>query len=298
MTTVLAAQATRDDIESVVAAVQRLDRTTPWRVTASHPLDFVAHHPQGITRVGDRLLLSSVQIIEETQRYQEPVDGFDRSAGQGRAHLFEIDLAGRLLRQITLGEESIYHPGGIAYDGDCVWVPVSEYRPDSRAIVYRVDPQAMEATEAFRFDDHLGAMANDRLTGLLHAATWGSGRFLAMDVTGRVLHQATNSSRYVDFQDCVAVGYGKLVCAGVTEYPSGNGGMFSLGGIAVLDVSTTFVQHEVPMTLLSPGGRVVTYNAVHLEVLPDASALRMYAVPDDGHTPGESSLLILEAPLG
>ena len=47
----------------------------------------------------------------------------------------------------------MYHPGGIDYDGDDIWVPVAEYRPNSRSIVYRVDPETMKATEVFRFAD-------------------------------------------------------------------------------------------------------------------------------------------------
>jgi hypothetical protein len=128
-------------------------------------------------------------------------------------------------------------------------------------------------------------------------ATWGSREFLALDVNGKVLHRFLTNSRYIDFQDCAAVGYGKLVCSGVTEYPLDSGGVFSLGGIAVVDVSTGYMRHEVPITVLSPAGRVVTFNAVHLEVLRQAPALRMYAVPDDGLAPGESSLLVIEVPL-
>ena len=32
----------------------------------------------------------------------------------------------------------MYHPGGIDYDGRHIWVPVAEYRPNSRSIIYRV----------------------------------------------------------------------------------------------------------------------------------------------------------------
>ena len=289
--------AVADDVDSVADAVERLDRFAAWEITGRYPLDFTAYHPQGITRVGDRLLMSSVEIIQDTARHPEPLDGHDRSPGRGQAHVFEMDLSGRLLRQATLGEDTVYHPGGIAFDGQFVWVPTSEYRPDSRAIIYRLDPETFEITEAFRFPDHLGAIAHDRLTGLLHVATWGSGRFLALDANGRVLHSSVNNSRYVDFQDCAAVGYGKLVCTGVTEYPIDTGGVFSLGGIAVVDVSSGYMRHEVPVTLLSPAGRAVTFNAVHLEVVRDEAKLRMYAVPDDGLAPGESSLLIIDVAL-
>ena len=35
----------------------------------------------------------------------------------------------------------MYHPGGIDYDGRHIWVSVAEYRPNSRSIVYRIDPE-------------------------------------------------------------------------------------------------------------------------------------------------------------
>ena len=57
---------------------------------------------------------------------------------------------GNLLADLTLGEGTIYHPGGIDYDGTYIWVPVAEYRPNSRSIVYRVDPDTMKATEMLR----------------------------------------------------------------------------------------------------------------------------------------------------
>jgi hypothetical protein len=258
-------------------------------------LEFAAFHPQGLARVGDRLLLSSAELLGDTP-YPTAQAGY---SGHGRGHVFELDMTGGLLRETIVGEGDIFHPGGICYDGRHVWVPVAEYRPDSRAIVYRLDPDTMTTEEAFRFDDHIGAVAHDRLTGLLHAATWGSARLIVLDpISGKVLRNSLNNSRYVDYQDCATVGHGKLVCTGVTEYPLPSGETFSLGGIGVVDVATGFMQHETPVTTLSPAGRTLTFNAVHLEVLADPAILRMYAVPDDSPTPaGGSTLLVAEAPL-
>jgi len=119
-----------------VRRIMQLTRGSQWRPVATLPLNFPTHHPQGMVRVGERLYVTSVEIIEATQRYPALRDGLDRSAGRGRGHLFEIDLQGNLQRQITLGEGDVYHPGGIDYDGRNIWVPVAEYRPNSRAIVY------------------------------------------------------------------------------------------------------------------------------------------------------------------
>ena len=89
---------------------------------------FRTFHPQGMVKIGETLFVSSVEVI-------------DRDAGKGVGHLFKIDMAGALVADLRLGEGAIYHPGGIDYDGTSIWVPVAEYRPDSRSIVYRVDPR-------------------------------------------------------------------------------------------------------------------------------------------------------------
>ena len=38
--------------------------------------------------------------------------------------------------ELAIGEGSIYHPGGMDYDGKSIRVPAAEYRPNSRAISY------------------------------------------------------------------------------------------------------------------------------------------------------------------
>ncbi|MEU8606857.1 DUF6454 family protein [Actinoplanes sp. NPDC048791] len=83
---------------------------------------------QGLARVGDRLILSSVEILEAPVRYPEPVGGYDRTPGKGRGHVFVLDLNGNLQHDIVLGEGDMYHPGGIDVDGRSLLVPVAERR--------------------------------------------------------------------------------------------------------------------------------------------------------------------------
>jgi len=282
--------------DPVVAAVQRLSRSTAWSVARSIPLQFPTYHPQGLARVGDRLFLSSVEVIEAPVRYPQPIGGYDRSPGRGVGHLFELDLTGRLLRQITLGEGTIYHPGGIDFDGRHLWVPVAEYRPNSRAIVYRVDPYTLAAGEAFRVADHVGGVVRPRERGPVYGVSWGSRRLYAWTERGHLLSSAPNESHYVDFQDCAGAGAEQAICTGITEYRTASGDRFDLGGIAVVDLRTLSAGHEVPVTVLSPNGHVVTRNPVQLET--DGGVVRMWAAPDDGEEPGGTVLLVLEAPLG
>jgi len=98
----------------------------------------------------------------------------------------------------------------------------------------------------------------------------------------------------VDFQDCAGAVGDQAVCTGITEFPTASGGRFDLGGIAVLDLRTLAVGHEVPVTALSPNRHVVTRNPVLLQT--DGPVLRMWAAPDDGEEPGGTTLLVLEAP--
>ena len=136
--------------------------------------------------------------------------------GDGVGHLFKIDGRGTLVADLRLGEGTIYHPGGIDYDGTSIWVPVAEYRPNSRSIIYRVDPATMKATEVFRFADHIGAIVHNTDDHTLHGVSWGSRRFYrwTLDRDGRVTNadadparlRTLNPSHYVDYQDCKYVG--------------------------------------------------------------------------------------------
>ena len=124
--------------------------------------------------------------------------------------------------------KAIYHPGGIDYDGADIWVPVAEYRPNSKSIVYRVDPQSMKATEVFRWADHIGGVVHDTEDQALHGVSWGSRRFYRWkldanrrpaNVVERGKPQLTmNRSHYVDYQDCKYAGQRRMLCTGVADY--------------------------------------------------------------------------------
>ena len=128
------------------------------------------------------MISSSIKI--PTKRYLELREGYDRDIGQGVGHLFKVDAKGNLVADVTLGEGSMYHPGGIDYDGRHIWVPVAEYRPNSRSIIYRVDPKTMAATEVLRFGDHIGGIVHNTLTRACTASA-GLAALLQMDTRRR-----------------------------------------------------------------------------------------------------------------
>lgn len=268
-------------------------RSTDWQPTARVPLRFDTFHPQGLARLGDRLYLSSVEIIEPTQRYPEPVDGYDRTPGRGVGHLFVLDLEGNLLHDLVLGEGDAYHPGGIDTDGRSVWVPVAEYRPNSSGIVYRVDAATLEVEELFRVGDHIGGVVHDPATGRLHGVSWGSRRLSTWTASGLELGRRANPSHFVDHQDCQFVPDGRMLCGGIASVAAPDGSSVELGGLALLDLADGRVVHEVPVGRFSAAGHVVTRNPLLLE--RDGSTLRLWAAPDDGEEVAGTELLRFEA---
>jgi Family of unknown function (DUF6454) len=261
-----------DNRSLVAERVVQLTRASAWKLVSSVPVKFPTHHPQGMVRIGDVFYVSSV----------------DKTKAAG--HLFKIDAGGNLLADLPMGEGSIYHPGGIDYDGANIWVPVAEYRPDSRAIVYRVDPATMKATEVLRFADHIGAIVHNTDDRTLHGVSWGSRRFYrwTLGADGKVTNagvppdklRTLNTSHYIDYQDCKYAGARRMLCTGLTELRQGpNAPVFRLGGIELVDLSDGRPLHQVPLLLWTPGGMDMTHNPVWFE--PTAAGLRGYFMPED-----------------
>jgi hypothetical protein len=267
-----------------------LTRESTWTEVARIPMRFPTFHPQGMVRIGDVLFVSSVEITTPTKRYAAPIDGYDRDTGQGVGHLFKIDLrpdrAGTLLASTTLGEGTMYHPGGLDFDGTSLWVPVAEYRPDSRSLVYSVDPQTLKATVVLRVADHIGGLVRDTDGRALHGVSWGSRRFFtwAMRVDGGIEAAAPairlNPSHYVDYQDCHYAGRGAMLCGGVSDLRATPASPpIRLGGLDLADLGDGRPLHQVPVPLWTSTGQSMTRNPVWLE--PAGAALRAWFMPED-----------------
>jgi len=254
----------------LASRVKQLTRTSVWTRAAAIPIKFPTHHPQGMVKIDDTFYVSSV----------------DKEHPAG--HLFKIDKDGALVADLPLGVGEIFHPGGIDFDGTSIWVPVAEYRPDSHAIVYRVDPKTMKATEVFRFADHIGALAFDTGTRTLVGVSWGSRRFYRWQVSadGSVADAGTpsklatlNPEHYVDYQDCHFAGGGLALCSGVTVLRPTPASTFRLGGLDLIDLAAGRPVHQVPVQLWLPSGLVMTENPMWME--PSSAGLRAYFMPED-----------------
>jgi hypothetical protein len=270
----------------VADRVMTLTRDSRWTLSASIPVSFKTFHPQGMVKIGDTFFVSSVEVTSQVKRFFQMAGGFDRDAGAGMGHLFKIDQTGNLIADLKLGEGAIYHPGGIDYDGRSIWVPVAEYRPNSRSIVYRVDPQTMKASEELRFADHIGAIVHDTDGRALYGVSWGSRRFYRWPLgpDGRVRKpdsptQTLNPSHYVDYQDCKYVGGRRMLCTGVTEIRRRDTPPFRLGGLDLVDLGDSRPVHQVPVLLWTASGLDMTHNPAWLEAA--GAGLRAYFMPED-----------------
>ena len=76
-----------------------------------------------------------------------------------------------------------------------------------------------------------------------------------------------------------------MLCGGVTNLPQtaaagGPGATYELGGMALIDLHTHAILHEVPFQKWSTAGHVMTRNP--LKLAADGKRLTMWAAPDNG----------------
>lgn len=281
-------------------------RGTTWNQTRKIHLNFQTFHPQGLAITPSRIFLSSVEILEATVPYAEPRDGLDRTPGKGVGHVFVLDYNGKLVHDIRLSEGYKYHPGGIDFDGENIWIPLAEYRPNSSASIYRIDAKTLEVRKQFDANDHYGGIVLDRSRNQLVGNNWASRNFTAWEVDSTVVEKWANQNFFVDFQDCQYIDCGKAICSGVASLPydpralaalGGNAQStmqkYELGGVSLIDLHSHAILHEVPVSKWSKNDHAITRNPMKLLVQDEK--LTMWAAPDDGTETGGTDLLVFEA---
>jgi len=276
---------TRLEDHRELEAFRRMSNPSQWRLLRSTRLDFRTFHPQGLLRIGDRFLLSSVEVLKNP----EPSSESGPRPRNGIGHLFLFDEHGSLVRDLKIGAGNCFHPGGMDSDGKAAWIPVAEYRPDSTSVVYRLNLDSLTVEEVFRVDDHIGGLVidKDRIFGL----SWGSQRFYTWDKAGRLLKKRENYSGYLEFQDCKHLGSGSAVCSGLNSIEGPTGHRFTLGGLEVVDFNSGVPLVQIPVPLYTPDGTVMTRNPFDFSVNQDS--IRLFFVPEDNR----SVLYEWEAPL-
>jgi hypothetical protein len=152
------------------------------------------HHVQGIDLDATRLWVTSV----------------DQDAKKGYLHEFALP-SGELRRTVEVGTGTRFHPGGMARDGDSLWLPVAEYRRESSAIIQQRNAKTLELEMQFEVADHIGCVAAgpDFVVG----GNWDSRLFYVWDKHGKLLRNLENSAGNA-YQDLKFVD-GKLVGGGL-----------------------------------------------------------------------------------
>ncbi len=276
---------------SIANAFLQLHKNSNLNAVEIVKLDFKTFHTQGMVKIDKHFFLSAVEVLEKTQTYAETdaIEDFSitRTAGKGRGWLFKFSERGNLISKLELTHGDAYHPGGIDFDGKNIWVPVGEYRPNSKSNIYKIDPQKMTADLFFSVDDHIGNMVYNPMTDYFHGSSWGGRRLYRwkLDENGRKISESwhKNPSHYIDYQDCHYAGMGAMLCGGVQTYQTPIG-EFSLGGLELIDISADKVKilHQIPITKYLSDGIVLSHNPFWAEVLN--GKLKLYFMPErNGH---------------
>ncbi|KAM5380901.1 hypothetical protein ACJZ2D_003210 [Fusarium nematophilum] len=291
------------DGEQIIQIFQSLGRSTVWKNVANIRFEGDSFEPEGMVRLGnDRYVVSSGHWTQHTEKYGRIINGTDRTAGQGFAHLMVYNGKGELIADATITEQGQdeYHNGGIDYDGQYIWGTIAQYRPNSTAYVYRTDPTTLIPERVLNYADHLGGIVHDTRDNLVTALNWGARNASTWDLkhaeTGcdaapEPVRVVRNPSYFVDYQDCKWLGHSRfydgrsiMLCSGVATV-----GDYNLSGIALVDVATMMPLAEVPIALESDLGVRLTQNPMDASV--EDGRLRLYLMPDQHN----STLYIYEA---
>lgn len=265
------------------------NRNTQWQLQGSITFNFPTHHPQGLVVTEDYIFLSSVEVIEPPQNIFDPTKS---TPGSGVGHLFITDRSGLLVRDLIIGEGSMYHPGGIDFDGEEIWIPVGEYRPHAQSMVIAVSASDFSIREVFRVDDSIGWIVPDSNESKLYGGNWGSRLLYTWNQKGIELAQWENPSHFVDYQDSFFLGSGEVIASGISslsvEQRDGLQKPIELGGLALLDFKVNQIVHEIPIYSHSMAGHVLTRNPFSMSVTEED--LFLHVAPDDGDDFGGTSL--------
>lgn len=290
------------NLREIVSPFQLLTASSDWTLKSKIKPDFEIFHTQGMVKIDNHFFVSAVEVLEPTETYAKSDNLWDsaltRTPGKGRGWLFKMDEYGKLLDKVELTNGNTYHPGGIDFDGEYIWVPVAEYRPNSESDIYRIDPATMHATLAFHVSDHVGTIIHNPERGTFHGSSWGSRRVyrwvvdVEPDGEGVINEELwhPNPSHYIDYQDCHYQGESFMLCGGVKNYSSPNGDM-ALGGIELIDTENVVpvLLHTLPVNIYWNNGMAITNNPFWMEEMD--GLLRFYFLPDQD---GEAELLTYE----
>lgn len=284
--------------EEIIRQFVELSRSTKWNLVEKIPFEGDTFEPEGIVRLGDDRYF--VSAGEWTVPRVANADG-TTTAGEGFAHMLVFDGQGKRIADARITEAGAeeYHGGGIDYDGTYIWSTLAQYRPHSTATLVRMRPDTLQPEPMLRIADHMGAVVHDLSTGNILTLSWGarSASIWNLNYKPNPLPAFTapravikNPSHYTDYQDCKFLGHSQRYGFRPIMLGSGITNLYgtTIGGLALVDMETMVPLYEVPLTMVSDRGHLMTKNPMDVAIVD--GKLRLYFLPDE-HT---STLYVYE----
>lgn len=222
-----------------------------WRLERIVPLQGTLHHVQGIDVEDGVVWVSSV----------------DAKARKGFLSRFE-EASGRLLQQVEVQEGERIHPGGIALDGESVWIPVAEYDRDGPSSIQRRHKRTLALQSSFEVQDHIGCIAAG--PGFLLGGNWDSRTLYRWTPAGALLDRRPNPGPAA-YQDLKIV-EGELLGSGLLARRRGVVEWLGLADYRLLRrVETGLTSRGVPFT-----NEGMAYRGGKLYLLPEDDPGRLF----------------------
>lgn len=170
-------------IALVMAALLMQARLDSMRLERVIPLVAALDHVQGVDVEGGRAWVSSV----------------DRTAKKGWLHVFDL-ATGKAIARTEVQMGGMYHPGGIALDGEFLWVPVAEYDRDGPSVIQKRGKRTLKLVSAFQVEDHIGCVASEGR--FLVGGNWDATLIYRWSLDGmeQARRENTHGTRYQDLK--------------------------------------------------------------------------------------------------
>ncbi|KAK3308825.1 uncharacterized protein B0T15DRAFT_483401 [Chaetomium strumarium] len=266
--------------EEIIRQFVNLSRLTDWRLVDKIKFEGDTFEPEGIVRLGD------------DRYFVSAVDDINRASGDGFAHMMVFDGKGSRIVDATITEAGAaeYHNGGIDYDGTFIWATLAQYRPDSTATLVKIRPDTLQPEPVLCIGDHMGAAIRDVSNGNILTLNWGSRRASIWNLNYKPAAPPAhtppravikNPSHFTDYQDCKFLGHSQrygfrpvMLCSGITNLYN-----TTIGGVALVDMESMIPVYEVPLTMVSDRGVLVTKNPMDVAIVD--GRLRLFFLPDE-----------------
>ena len=107
-------------------------------------------------------------------------------------NLLLADGSDELRRIGELQDGERFHPGGMAADGESLWIPVAEYRANSSAVIQQRNKKTFALEFQFAVPDHIGCIAVT--PEFLIGGNWDSRDFYVWDHHGKLIRKVASET--------------------------------------------------------------------------------------------------------